>query len=343
MSRKKKVNDPVFYDLANKVNKILKENDGGDCISKKEFTQIQKSQVEELMKLEKDFKKAILKYKQGDTIYKKFLMFIKIKEGNILKARPYFRERAVTFGKYISPAFKEDDVDRIKDFDINFKFIQFVIENWRGNLPEKAKEAYEKHGEIRRLLIENSMPLAINEAMKFFKGVPKSHVNLMDLINSSVSGLASGVDKWVGPFRTVFRSQCIGRMVGNMMEIYNQTFLHFYPSDKKIIYKYNILRSRFKIEDENMILSIINEWLEKAGDNRVLTIYDLQDLVNSSSIVSADSEAEGTDVTIYDSQPDNNDLMDKVEDLDAMKQISSVSSVLSTMERKVIRMKGVDI
>ena len=50
MARGKKVNDPVFYTLANNIAKILEDN-GTRKISKSEFTRIQKSQVERMILL----------------------------------------------------------------------------------------------------------------------------------------------------------------------------------------------------------------------------------------------------------------------------------------------------
>ena len=58
MARKKRVNDPVFYTLANDIAKILKNN-GVSKISKKEYTRIQKAQVERIMEVEEIFRKTI--------------------------------------------------------------------------------------------------------------------------------------------------------------------------------------------------------------------------------------------------------------------------------------------
>ena len=59
-------------------------------------------------------------------IYKKFLQHICVKQKNILSARPYFRESAVTFSKKITPAIKNNDIDALKKFDINYQFIKFI-------------------------------------------------------------------------------------------------------------------------------------------------------------------------------------------------------------------------
>lgn len=341
---RKKVNDPVFYNLANSIAKILKENNGGKKLNKREFTAQQKAQVERMMELEEIFRKTINNYKQSDKIYQKFLMYIKIERGNILTARPFFREDSKTFGTYISPAFKEDDIERIKDFHINYKFMKFVIKNWRGNLPVKAEKTWEEHQHVRQKIIENSMPLAINEAMKFYKAVPKSHLSLMDMINASASGLCIGVDKWVGPFRTVFRSVCIGRMKSNIMELYNQTSLHYYPSDKKIIYKANLLKSREKIEDPEILLDAINQYLKEQGDKRVLEMHELEDLLNGASVKSVETEVDDEGFTAYDTYIDErSDVEKNVEKMDMLKNVMVQCKKLSIIEQKIIRLKGVDL
>lgn len=341
---RKKVNDPVFYNLANGIAKILKDNNNGKKLTRKQFTAQQKTQVERMMELEKNFKKNINSYKQSDKIYQKFLMYIKIERGNILTARPFFREDSKTFGTYISPAFKQDDIQKIKNFNINYKFMKFVIENWRGNLPAKALKAWNEHQYVRQKIIENSMPLAINEAMKFYKAVPKNHLTLMDMINASMSGLCIGVDKWVGPFRTVFRSVCIGRMKSNIMELYNQTSLHYYPSDKKIIYKANLLKSREKIENSEILLDAINGYLKDNDDKRQLEMYELENLLNGSDMKSVETEIDEEGFSVYDTYFEEENIVEStLEKYDLLKNVLIQCKNLKMIERKIIKLKGVDL
>lgn len=343
-NKKNKINDPAFYNLANSIAKVLEKNNNGKKLNKRDFTKKQKAQVERMMELEEIFRKTINSYKQSDKIYYKFLIYIKVERGNILMARPFFRENSKTFGKDISPAFKDGDIEKIKQFHINYKFILFAMENWKGTVPQKAADAWKEHQEVRREIIENSMPMAINEAMKFYKAVPRNHTNLMDIINASVSGLCIGVDKWVGPFRTVFRSVCLSRMKSNIMDVYNQTFLHYYPSDKKIIYKSNLLKVREKIEDQGILLEAINNYLEENNDKRVLENYELQDLLNGSNLESIELQVDEDGFTIYDTYVDeNNNLENNVEKLDCLKRVMVGCKNLKTIERKIIKLKGVDI
>lgn len=353
MKNNKKINDPSFYNLANAIANILKKHNNGKKLSKKEFTKQQKYQVEKMQKIENNFKDYINSYKQSDKIYHKFLIFIKIEKGNILTARPFFREKSATFGQKISPAFKEDDTQKLKQFNINYKFMKFIKENWKGNFPARAEKMFKDHGELRQKIIENCMPLAINQAMKFYKSVPKDDsVTLMDMINASMAGLAIGVDKWVGPFRTVFRSVCLGRMKSNIMDLYNQTFLHYYPSDKKIIYKANLIKSKNKIEDNTLLLQALNEYLEESGDNRVLTEFQLESILNGTSyspieIPDSDNDnSTGLNVKVnnYDIYIDENSFIEeKVEKIDALKKVIKASSKLNIIEKKVLKLKGIDL
>jgi hypothetical protein len=343
-NKKKRINDPAFYNLANDIAKVLDKNNNNKKLNKRDFTKKQKFQVERMMELEDIFKKTINSYKQSDKIYYKFLIYIKIEKGNILMARPFFRENSKTFGRDISPAFKENNIEKIKEFHINYKFILFIIENWKGNIPPRAVEAWKEHQEVRRQIIENSMPLAINEAMKFYKAVPKNHTNLMDIINASVTGLCIGVDKWVGPFRTVFRSVCLSRMKSNIMDVYNQTFLHYYPSDKKIIYKSNLLKIREKIEDSTVLLEAINAYLEENNDKRILENHELQHLLNGSNLESIENQTDEDGFNIYDTYIDeNNNLENTIEKFDSLKKILVKCKDLEVIERKIIKLKGVDI
>src|SRR5581483_1403548 len=232
--------DDSFYRLAGEVTKALEKNRDGS---------LQKEQVEELLDAERKFKETILKYRQSTEIYKKFLQKVCIQNKNILSARPYFREIATSFSKHITPAIKVRDVETLKRFDINYQFIKFIRDAWLGPFPKRAEQLFQRVHKARTILIENNMPLAINRAKLFYRKTPKSHLTLMDFIGICGLGLAAGVDKWSGEYSPVFRSVCIGRMVGNMIDSYSETMLHFYPSDKRILYKAHTIRARQGIED----------------------------------------------------------------------------------------------
>ena len=336
--------DDSFYKLANNLAEVLKRNfDGTD----------QKQQVELLMKLENQFKKSILKFSQSREIYKKFILLVVVQNQNILSARPYFREKAVSFSKKITPALQKADVKALQEFNINFKFINFIRDNWLGAFPERSSVLLNKIEKARRVLIENNLPLAINEAKRFHRKVPENHVSLMDMVAAAAEGLGSGIDKWVGPYSKVFRSVCIGRMKGNMVDMYSETTLHFFPTDKRILYKANTIKFREGADTLLELVDAINKSFAqdeldgKKGSKERVTEGQLYNLMHAASTFSIDSksdESEGEEgQTILDLTPDNDSIEDRIINSETFTKAVMVARGMDSITRKILIMKGLDI
>jgi len=333
--------DSSFYNLANEVAAAIKRN-------KSPLDQGQ--QVERLMDLERKFKKSILKFAQAREIYKKFMLMIVVENKNILTARPYFREKSTTFSKRITPAIKSADVVRLQSFDINFQFIQFIKENWLGKFPIQSDKYFSAIESARRVLIEDNMPLAINEAKKFYRNTPKSHVTLMDMIMACADGLASGIDKYCGAYTKVFKSVCIGRMKGNMVDLYSETVLHFFPSDKRILYKANIIRSRKGIDDLEKLAIAVNESFAqderdgKKGIKEKVTADQLRLLMTASSTVSADSKKDEEGHNVYSVTPDAQKTPEEAYvHADSVYHMIKAAGKLDTLSKKILRLKGIPL
>lgn len=333
--------DDSFYKLAAEITRSLDRNKDGTT---------QEQQVEELLDVERKFKNEILKRRQATEIYKKFLQLVCIKNKNILSARPYFRETAITFSKFITPAIKAADIQELKRFDINYQFIKFIRDSWLGPFPKRAEQLFQRVHHARRILIENNMPLAINRAKLFYRKTPRSHLTLMDLIEICGMGLAAGVDKWCGKYSPVFRSVCIGRMVGNMIDSYSETVLHFYPSDKRILYKANSIRGRQGIDDITELTSAVNasfkqdELEGKSIPKHNITVSELSALMSAASTVSADATVNDEGFGVYhftaDSAPNMEEALISMENTGAM--LLHIRS-LPFIQQKVLRLKGIKI
>lgn len=350
----KRFSDRDFQELAAAVSSTIVKNDGliGD----------QAEQVELVVELEKKFKYHISKYQQTVEIYRKFIKKFNNEDEedpeiaeteNILSAQPYFREKNEVFNK-ISKAIKDNDPVALMQYNINFQMIDFIVKNWRGNVPERARRYYDDFLDARRVLIENNLPLAINRAKIFYRKTPKSHLTLLDLIDICTYGLIAGIDKYEGEYTKVWRSVCIGRMVGFMIEEYSKTFLRMYPSDKKILYRANALKYRLKLEDIGELTKAVNESFRqdkevgKSAPKLPISELHIRTLMNSSSYVSADpsmneDDEEGTS-SIYDlSHDDTESAEDRLIHDDLMDRIKEGSKVLTNIERKIIRLKGVNL
>lgn len=333
--------DDSFYKLAAEVTRALERNKDGT---------IQQEQVEELLDAERKFKMTILAYRQAGEVYKKFLQRVCITNKNILSARPYFRETAVTFSRKITPAIKAADIATLQTFDINYQFIKFIKESWLGPFPKRAQQLFERVHVARTKLIENNMPLAINRAKLFYRKVPKSHLTLMDMIEICAMGLAAGIDKWCGKYSPVFRSVCIGRMVGNMIDSYSETTLHFYPSDKRILYKANSIRGRQGITDIKELTKAVNasfaqdELDGKTIPKKNITVSELASLMSAASTVSADATVNDEGFGVYHFTPDSApNIEEALIQQETLQQVLGVAKGLSVLERKVLRLKGIKI
>ena len=347
--------DPSFYKLAAEVTSALEKNKDGTT---------QQEQVEELMDAEKKFKETILKYRQSSEVYKKFLQKVCVTNKNILSARPYFRETQVTFSKKITPLIKAASVpeidsnretvkkaiDGIKTFDINYQFIKFIRESWLGPFPKRAEQLYNRVYEARTKLIQNNMPLAINRAKLFHRKTPQGHLTLIDFINICAMGLAAGVDKYVGAYSPVFRSVCIGRMVGNMIDSYSETTLHFYPSDKRVLYKAHTIRGRKGITDPQELADAVNQAFkeDKAEGKSIprsnIDVAELSALMSAASTVSADATVNEEGQGVYQFTPDDSQsIEDSYIQAEDTSRMLAAAKELPLMYQKVLKLKGIKI
>jgi hypothetical protein len=337
--------DRHFQNLARQIKDVIEDNEGS--------IDDQKEHVERLMQLELTFREDIKRYSKGTEAYVKFIKYITIEVGNMLTAKSYFREIAADYTK-ISEKMKNDDAKGLMIFHPNYSMIQFIVENWGGPLPKKVQSTYNKFLECRRELIENNLPLAINRAMIFYRKTPKNHLTLLDFIGICTCGLAVGIDKYVGQYTPVWRSVCIGRMVGFMIEEYSKTFIKMYPSDQKILYRTKALKYKLQIEDTKLLTKVVNDSfyedqkLGKPCPHLPIAEEVIRGLLNSSGYISADSVSPDSEdeegVSVYDyafNEEDN--VEEKVEYRDSVRKISSMGMYLTIMERKVIRLKGVMI
>lgn len=333
--------DDSFYRLAGEVTRALERNKDGT---------IQQEQVEELLDAEKKFKETVLKYRQATAVYEKFLQKVCIQNKNILSARPYFRETAIIFSKRITPAIKAADITTLKTFDINYQFIKFIKQAWLGPFPKRAEQLFQRVHLARTRLIENNMPLAINRAKLFYRKTPKSHLTLMDFIGICSMGLAAGIDKWCGKYSPVFRSVCIGRMVGNMIDSYSETMLHFYPSDKRILYKAHTIRGRQGIDEIGELTEAVNNaFIADEAEGKTVPKTDLEEselhaLMNAASTVSADATVndEGYGVYQYTEDPNQN-IEETYAEKESTEEMLWLAKGLPLIHRKILRLKGIKI
>ena len=332
--------DPMFAQLAIEIARDIERNRDGST---------QKQQFEELVAAERLFHETVLSYRISTEMYKKFIQLIRITNNNILSARPYFRESSDIFSAKITPALKEKNPEALKPFDINFHFVKFCKDSWIGLWPKKLDAQYKRVERARTILVQNNMPLAVNRAKIFFRRTPKGHLSFMDMIEISSMGLCAGIDKYVGEFKKNFIGVCIVRIVGNLIDAYSETVMHFYPQDRRILYRANSIRGRQGITDISELTEAVNssfaaDLLEGKTAPKPVTVTELSYLMQAASLISADSNDGEEGYGVYNYTPDDAESAEEI--LGRKQQIAHMARLarkLPLINQKVLRLKGIEI
>lgn len=320
-------------------------------VPEEELVERQKRQVERLVGLETEFRRLLIKHAYGPGVYRAFVRYICEEKRNILAARPFFRERQQIFTQEISKALKARAEKSLFRFHFNTQFVLFALSvyRWRPGSPvvRVAKEIFA----ARRELVEMNLPLAISRARIFWSRTPQAQLSYMDLVQITAEGLMSGVDKFVLPYTTAFRAVLIGRMLGNLIEQYSETMVHFYPVDKRKIYRANKAVSQSSDSpDFEKVAEVVNKDVEPTHRT---TASEIAGLMAAASTVSADAPMGGGDVD--DDRPESRLPLDifqadedtrpdfRVENREAMSVMTAAIQELSLFERKLLRMRGVSL
>lgn len=313
----------------------------------------QRRQLMLLISLEKKFRKALIKHPWGPTVYKEFVSMVQDEKRNALTARPYFRERQSVFSSKISPAIRKRNDKGLYQFRFNYSFVLFALRAKKWNPGSKIVALAKEINKIRLEIMEMNMPLAISQARIFWSNTPKSHLSYMDLVQIHCGGLLVAVDKFVPPDTSdmtdeeeleayrKFRPVAIGRMIGDRIEQYSETPIHFYPVDKRKIYRANKARRKLgEAADYQKIAEIVNEDVEKAHQTNAAEIAEL---LAASSCVSGDVSVEPDGETTLERYQADAELRPdlQAEEADAMMAMKGKIRELTLPEQKLLRMRGI--
>jgi RNA polymerase sigma factor (sigma-70 family) len=343
--------DQHFVNFTDELTQLI-SGYGNSKLSGDLFTKEQKKQVESLIKAERNFRKILQSDSRGHIVYKKFINYILDDRKNILAARPYFRERQNVFADKISPAIKKRNFHKLYQFDVNFPFVQFVLDAVEWGPNSKITKASEEISVLRKKIVELNMPLAISRARIFRSKTPESHLTYMDLVQISMEGLINAVDKFVLPYTPVFRSVIIGRIVGDLIENYSETMLHFYPSDRRKIYRANKVQRFQKDVNYDDLSKRVNQGPKLENPT---TPDEIHQLTEASSHLSLDSHVsfqdspasnlsnEGGDSLLETYvAPDDNRPDEKLEQAELSDVLYSAVTTLEPVEVKYLRLKGIN-
>ncbi len=355
------LHDEHFREFISKLEPVLAEHGTNT-------DELQKYQVTKLMTLERKFRTKLVRHKWGPEVYQAFIEHILNVKRNILMARPYFRERDTTFKAHISPVLKEKDHLRLYRFDINFQFIEFALKQrpWYETARGRELEAIAAEvRDIRNDLAECNMPLAISQARMFLERNRKSHLRFMDMNQTCFVGLLEGIDKYVGPYHRRFRAVLIGRMLGNLIEANSETFVHFFPPDKRRIYRARkiigqmgsdgpvdleeVCRRLNKMEKEDNAKREVAPGKKEQKPEPLTTLGELVTLLAAAQVISSSAlpanEDEESAPNVIDRYPADASARPDivVEEAQARHSVKSAIALLPLVDQKLLRMRGVEL
>jgi hypothetical protein len=312
---------------------------------------LQAKQVNTLVKLERAFRRALIRHPAGLSVYSDF-----IEQTSILGARPYFRERDVKFKAEISVALKNHDALALTRFDVNYQFIRFAMKCRDWSLDAKGWKILqwvEKIKELREDLIVMNMPLSVNQARAFAGMNQKSHLEHLDFQMAAAQGLISAVDKFCGPWSKVFRAVVIGRAKGNMIEHNSASLIHFYPTDKKLLYRIRKMLRRLPVDaavDYDEIHRDLNH-MEATAECKIPQKPTEKD--HMMSVLAASQVVSGSDVSMEYKGPRCQSMLEQfADDMDRQPdrlaerselygEVPLLIAGLPILDQKVLSMRGV--
>ena len=316
----------VFHQFVGEMDSVLRQNESVDL-------RTQEHMLCDLFKLELLFKKTLLSTSHGRIVYKQFMDYILKERRNILTTRVFFRERQATFSTKIAIAFHRRNSRMLHKFRINYLFARWAIQHYKGPNKRKLSGLLRRIANHRTRLCENNLPLAINRAKIFWSKVPASHLEYMDLIQTSSEGLINAIDKFVPPYKTVFRSVAIGRMTLNMITDNNATLLKFSPKEKRILYRANNAKNKARLSKDDDVVSYVSE---SFGG---VTNKSLRRLTTAASSAASIDEKKEDSLSLSDKLPGICNTEDAIIASDLRQKLYLLVDKLPLLERKVVRLK----
>lgn len=312
----------------------------------------QRLQIKQLLDREKQFRLALIRTQYGTETYEAFIKHIRDELRNTLAARPFFRERQSIFSSEISPALHSRKAKALMRFHFNYQFIAWCMSQRKWNRNTSLPRLFREIQIARAELIDTNTPLAISRARIFFKFNPAAHLEFMDVVQTAVEGLIAAVDKFVPAENAALAGVACQRMTGNFIEAATEPLIHFYPREKKKAYRAHKARKIFG-DDVERITKFVNtdpKTGKQLPAEERSTADEVVDLMAAASTVSADTAVphvfhDGDAESMISSyaadescQPDI-----QVEARETYMEIQSNFQHLSVLERKVLRMRGVEL
>lgn len=320
----------------------------------------------ELYEKEQSFAKRLRQTGYGKNVYRAFITKILNSRGGIKKAKSYFRARQNSFKGTINKAIKERNPELMYNVPVNYKFCLFSMEAletkeavegkldaygnkvYRNKLDERGNKIYkdkklpalfEEIKKLRGEIISKHLYFSLNRAKIFKQTAYGYSTRFEDLIQMANEALIVAVDKYViDDDSSTFHVMAYGRILSNLIENGEETFAATVgPDGKKGLYQIRKLLQK----NPNLSTAELANIMKVAEE-------EVADLIGSTSYQSLDNFV-GDDsntrlIEIFTTEDNNrSNPQETLVKNDLLSVLSDSFDVLSVMEKKVLRLKGVKL
>ncbi len=304
----------------------------------RKFYLFQKQKFEDLLVLEDQFRDKLARSKSGRAVYRRFLRFV-MKRG-VLSGRPYFRARQDHFNAKIGKTIVAADIDAVVKFRINYRFVRWVLAD--GHVGTQLRDLAAQIAKTRHVSATLLIPLALSRVRLFWSRTQRSHLTYLDMVGTAAEGLLACVDKFVPPFLKVYRAVAIGRITSLLIDKYSETSIHFYPGDKRLLYRAN-KHARKVLGDglEQLDYDDLVQRIRKENPEERIAPRALADMMAAASTVSLEGTT-GLGREVRSMAAPSDEAPDAlVERREMMRRAGELAaSVQLLIERKLLQMLG---
>jgi DNA-directed RNA polymerase specialized sigma subunit len=301
----------------------------------------------ELYEKEQIFAKRLRATGYGRGVYRAFITKILDSRGGIKIAKSYFRARQDSYIDTVNRAIRERDANLMYDVPVNYRFCSFAMEtleikskDGKGEKVYKDKKLPSLFEEIKKLrdeIISKHLYFSLNRAKIFKQTAYGSSTQFEDLIQMANEALIIAVDKYVmDDDSSSFHVMAFGRILSNLIENGEDASAATVGSHgKKKLYQ---IRKLLQNNPNLSTLELAN--IMKVAEEEVTDLMGATTYQSLDNFVGDDTTTRLVE-TFTTEDNDRNNQHDLIEKRDLLSVLSKSSDVLSVMEKKVLRLKGV--
>lgn len=281
----------------------------------------------------------------GRKVYLAFIQMVIRSRGGIKSAKSYFRARQDSYLETVNKAIKDVQPKLMYPVPINYRFCQFAMRHLEEKLDKSKSQYLEQLNEIfdeikllRDEIINRHLFLSFHKAGVYKKSWAGGASEFEDLIQLANEALIVAVDKYVmNDDSSSFHMMAIGRIISSLINNGSQTSAATVGEHaKKKLYQIRKMAQNNPNLNNKQIAEALKIAEEEVNDLLASTSYKSLD-----DKVSDDSDTRCVDTFIA---PSNNlDGFEAVENQQIKDILQNSYSVLSLIEKKVLRLKGIEI